>query len=263
VNKRMLERCALALILGLTLAAGAMAGPAPEPQQSMPAKQATIYTYVSFFGVPRANWAEYEKNEEKTRKTYESLIADGTIISWGSGALEVHEGLTAPTHVAWMSSTSVSGILKASAAFRGPSAPSAEINYTMHSDALIMSSNYGGNPSAAPSKYLLVQEWMPKAGQNDQFMSLFTKHRKPDLDALVADGTISSYSLNTELIHTGPPGSVTLTIEFPSAEAMDKFYSQIESMQEKNPLFGTAFVAATEGSEHRDHLLRILESGHK
>jgi hypothetical protein len=263
VNKRMLERCALALILGLTLAAGAMAGPAPEPQQSMPAKQPTIYTYVSFFGVPRANWAEYEKNEEKTLKTYASLIADGTIVSWGSGALEVHEGLNAPTHVAWMTSTSVSGILKAVAAFRGPAAPSAEINYTMHSDALIMSSNYNGNPSAGASKYLLVQEWTPKAGQSEQLMTLFNKHRKPDLDALVADGTISGYSLNTELIHTDAPGSVTLTLEFSSAGAIDKFYTQIEGMQEKNPLFGSAFGAVTEMSEHRDHLLRILESGHK
>jgi hypothetical protein len=52
-------------------------------------------------------------------------------------------------------------------------------------------------------------------------------------------------------------------VEFPNAEAMDKFYGQIVTMQDKNPLFGIAFSSATEGSEHRDHLLRILDSGHK
>ena len=259
----MLERCALALILGLVLAAGAVAGPAPKPQQSMPEKQPAVYTYGSFFGVPRANWAEYEKNEEKARKTYESLVADGSLISWGEGALEVHEGLTAPTHVDWMSSMSVAGILKALAAFRGPAAPSGEINYTMHADALIMSTNYNGKAGAGPSKYLLVQEWTAKPGQGEELLALFNKHRKPDLDALVADGTISNYSLSTELIHTDAPGSVTLTVEFPSAEAIDKFYSQIESIQVKNPLFGTAFSSVTQGSEHRDHLLRITDSGHK
>jgi hypothetical protein len=65
------------------------------------------------------------------------------------------------------------------------------------------------------------------------------------------------------LIHTDAPGLFSLAVEFPSAEAMDKFYSQIETMTDKEPLFGIAFSSATDGSEHRDHLLRILDSGHK
>jgi hypothetical protein len=262
MDKYTLHRAALMLILGLALAAGTMAGPRPAPQsQSM--KQPTIYTYVSFFGVPRANWTQFEDADKKSEKIMSGLVADGTLVSYGDGALEVHEGLTAPTHVSWFSSMTVSGLMKALAATRAGAPPSGEINYTMHADAILMSNVYNGSASAKPGKFLLVQEWTPKPGLGDQMQELFTKHRKADLDALVADGTINGYSWESELIHTDPPGSFTLAVEFPSADAMDKFYQQIETMQDKEPLFGIAFSGAVQSSEHRDHLLRILDSGHK
>ena len=157
---------------------------------------------------------------------------------------------------------SVAGLMKALAAVRASAPPSGEINYTMHADEIQMSTNYNGK-SGASGKYLLVQEWKPKAGRGDEMEELFNKHRKPDLDALVADGTITNYSWGTDLIHTDSPGTVSLAVEFPNAEAMDKFYAQIETIHDKDPLFGLAFSSSTEGSEHRDHLLRILDSGHK
>lgn len=263
MNNRTLQQSALTLFLGLALAIGALARPAPAPQESHSMKQPTIYTYISLFGVPRANWAQYEAADKNSAKIMAGLVADGTLISWGNGALEVHEGLNAPTHVSWFSSMSVAGLMKALAAVRAGAPPSGEINYTMHADEIQMSTNYNAKPGAAAGKYLLVQEWKPKAGHGDEMTELFNKHRKPDLDALVADGTITSYSWGTDLIHTDTPGTVSLAVEFPSAEAMDKFYGQIVTMQDKNPLFGVAFSSVTEGAEHRDHLLRILDSGHK
>ncbi|HEY4740742.1 MAG TPA: hypothetical protein VIH76_09125 [Candidatus Acidoferrales bacterium] len=262
MNNRTLQQSALTLVLGLALAIGALARPAPAPQESHPMKQPVIYTYISLFGVPRANWTQFEAANKNALKINEGLVADGSLISWGDGALEVHEGPNAPTHVSWFSSMSVAGLMKALAAIRAGAPPSGEINYTMHADEIQMSTNYNGKPGA-PGKYLLVHEWKPKAGHGDEMTELFNKHRKPDLDALVADGTINSYSWGTDLIHTDTPGTVSLAVEFPNAEAMDKFYGQITTMQEKNPLFGIAFSSATEGSDHRDHLLRIIDSGHK
>ena len=49
----------------------------------------------------------------------------------------------------------------------------------------------------------------------------------------------------------------------PSADAIDKFYAEIEALHVKQPLFGEVFGSVTEGPEHRDHLLRVLDSGHK
>ena len=101
---RRLHRYVLAISVILVLAIAAFARPAAQPPQAAPAKMPTVYTYISFFGVPRANWAEYEKDLEKDNKAMASQLANGNLVSWGNGALEVHEGLNAPTHVSWMSS---------------------------------------------------------------------------------------------------------------------------------------------------------------
>src|ERR1700684_66727 len=189
MNNRTLQQSALTLVIGLVLAIGALARPAPALQQSQSMKQPVIYTYVSLFGVPRANWAQFEAANRNARKINEGLVADGSLISWGDGAVEVHRRLNAPTHVSWFSSMSVAGLMKPLAAIRAGAPPSGEINYTMHADEIQMSTNYNGKPGA-PGKYLLVQEWKPKAGHSDEMTELFNKHREPDLGGLGVDGAV-------------------------------------------------------------------------
>lgn len=259
---RVLFKVALILSLGCIVTVNAISAPKPKPQESAPAKQPVIYTYVSFFGVPRANWAEYEKVTDKGMKSMQSLVTDGTLVSWGEGALEVHEGNDAPNYVSWFSATSIAGIMKALDSVRTSAAPSSSINYTTHFDELTESRNYSTKSGGSP-KYLIVQDWKVKPGHGDEMDELFNKHRKGDLDTMVADGTLAGYSLEEDLIHTGPPGEITLVVEFPSADSIDKFYAHIDSLHEKDPLFGVAFMAAQETSEHRDHLVRVLSSGHK
>jgi hypothetical protein len=158
---------------------------------------------------------------------------------------------------------SVSGLLKAEAAEMTSAPVASNINYTVHFDEITMSSNYGGKADSAGSKYLLAQDWKAKPGRADEFTELFNKYRKVDLDAAVADGSLSGYSLEEDLIHTSAPGTYTMVMTFPSAEAVDKFYASIEAQRAKNPLFGEVFGSAIEMSEHRDHLLRVLSSGQK
>ena len=44
-----------------------------------------VYTYVSQFQVPRAQWAQFAEDSEKTvNPILEHLMADGTIIGWGN-----------------------------------------------------------------------------------------------------------------------------------------------------------------------------------
>jgi hypothetical protein len=260
---RRLHRYVLAVSVILVLAIAAFARPAAQPPQAAPAKMPTVYTYISFFGVPRANWAEYEKDLEKDNKAMASQLANGNLVSWGNGALEVHEGLNAPTHVSWMSSMSMSGLLKAEAAEMATAPVTSSINYTVHFDEISMSSNYGGKADAAAPKYLLAQDWKVKPGRGDDFGEMFNKYRKADFDAGVADGWLSSYSLEEDVIHTSAPGMYTMVMTFPNADAVDKFYASIETLHTKQPLFGEVFGGVTEGPEHRDHLLRVLESGHK
>jgi hypothetical protein len=258
--KRML---CLSTFCALLISMFAFSAPAARAQQAEAPKQSVVYTYVSFFGVPRAQWAAYEKNAAGERKVFDSLLTDGTILSYGDGAMEVHEGLNAPTHVGWFSSSSMAGLMKALATLRSSAPPASEIAYTMHSDAITMSTVYNGKGSTIENGYVLVQDWTPKPGHAEEFRDLMTKYRKPALDAEVADGTLSGYSVEEDLIHTDTPGSYSLIAVFPNAAAMDKFYAEIESLHTKQPLFGDVYSATLDYAAHRDHLVRILYSKSK
>jgi hypothetical protein len=241
----------------------AFSAPGARAQQAEASQQPVVYTYVSFFGVPRAQWGAYEKNALSEHKVFDGLLADGTILSYGDGALEVHEGLNAPTHVGWFASSSMAGLMKALAALRTSAPPASEIAYTMHSDAITMSTTYNGKGGTTQSGYVLVQDWTPKPGHAEEFKDLLTKYRKPALDAAVADGTLSGYSVEEDLIHTETPGAYTLIAVFPNAAAMDKFYAEIEALHTKQPLFGDVYSATVDYAAHRDHLIRILYSKSK
>jgi hypothetical protein len=258
--KRMLCVFALSVLLISMFASSA---PAARAQQADAPKQPVVYTYVSFFGVPRAQWGAYEKGAASEHKVFDSLLADGTILSYGDGAMEVHEGLNAPTHVGWFTSSSMAGLMKALATLRTSAPPASEIAYTMHSDEITMSTMYNGKGGTTDSGYVLVQDWTPKPGHAEEFRDLITKYRKPSLDAQVADGTLSGYSVEEDLIHTETPGTYTLIAVFPNAGAMDKFYAEIESLHTKQPLFGDVYSSTVDYASHRDHLLRILYSKSK
>ena len=49
---------------------------AARAQQAEAPKQPVTYTYVSFFGVPRAQWGAYEKNAASEHKVFDSLLAE-------------------------------------------------------------------------------------------------------------------------------------------------------------------------------------------
>ena len=174
--KRMLCVSMLSVLL---ISMFAFFAPAARAQQAEAPKQPVVYTYVSFFGVPRAQWGAYEKGAASDHKAFDGLLADGTILSYGDGALEVHEGLNAPTHVGWFTSSSMAGLMKALAALRTSAPPASEIAYTMHSDAITMSTMYNGKGGTTDSGYVLVQDWTPKPGHTEEFRDLITKYRKP------------------------------------------------------------------------------------
>lgn len=248
--------CAFLLSVSMLI----VSAPNAHAQQAEASKQPRIYTYVSFFGVPRADWARFEAGEVQQRKTFDGLVADGTLLGYGDAAMEVHE-VNSPTHVSWFTSSSVSGLMKTLAAIHG--AVASDIAYTMHADSITMSTMYGGKPGSADGGFIVVQNWTPKPGRSEEFYDLFAKYRKPSLDAGVANGAISGYSLDEDLIHSEAPGTYTLVVTVPNAAALDKFYAEIDALHTQHPLFGVAYDATVDTSAHRDHLLRVLHSSSK
>src|SRR6266403_2054094 len=78
----------LVFVLAVMLVPAALPQMEPTP---------VVYTYVSQFQVPRANWAAYSEDTEKTVvPIMEKLTADGTILSWATFEQIIHtpEGYT-------------------------------------------------------------------------------------------------------------------------------------------------------------------------
>src|SRR5258708_33377212 len=105
--------------------------PAALPQmESTP----IVYTYVSQFQIPRANWAAYSEDTEKSFvPVVEKSLADGTILSWSTFEQVVHtpEGYT---HGAAWSSNSIAGLMKVLDEVRKNGPRPGQIAATKHED---------------------------------------------------------------------------------------------------------------------------------
>jgi hypothetical protein len=84
----MLKRIAGALMMVAAVIAMVVVVPAAVSQTE---PTPIVYTYVSQFQVPRANWAAYAEDSEKSVvPTMEKLAADGTLVSWSTFEHVVH-----------------------------------------------------------------------------------------------------------------------------------------------------------------------------
>src|ERR1700726_4986996 len=118
----------LVIVLAVMLVPAALPQMEPTP---------VVYTYVSQFQVPRANWAAYAEDTEKTVvPIVEKLAADGTILSWSTFEQVIHtpEGYT---HGAAWSSTSISGLMKVLDEVRKAGPRPGQIAATKHEDYLL------------------------------------------------------------------------------------------------------------------------------
>src|ERR1700731_4683090 len=142
----------LVIVLAVMLVPAALPQMEPTP---------VVYTYVSQFQVPRANWAAYAEDTEKTVvPIVEKLTADGTILSWSTFEQVIHtpDGYT---HGAAWSSTSISGLMKVLDEVRKGGPRPGQIAATKHEDLLMQTTMY--HAGSGTEAYLRVICSMAKA----------------------------------------------------------------------------------------------------
>ena len=130
----------ICVVVGLMLVAVAVVSSPIALSQMEPTP--TVYTFVSQFQVPRANWAGYSEDSEKTVvPILEKLTADGTIGSWSTFEDLVHtpDGYT---HGAAWSSNTIAGLLKVLDDIRKSAPRPGQIAATKHEDLLLQSRMY-------------------------------------------------------------------------------------------------------------------------
>jgi len=221
-----------------------------------------VYTFVSQFQVPRANWAQYAEDAEKTFVPIaEKMLADGSIVSWSTFENVVHtpEGYT---HGAAWSSSSIAGLMKVLDEVRkaGPRPP--QIAATKHEDLLMQTMMYHAG-SGTPT-YLRVVCSNAKADKPEGSAAALKKYLVPTFEEQLKQGAATYYALDEQYVNTGAPSTRCLVITYPNADGIDKWATAINATLGKmSAADREAFLGSTVADSRRDFMSRITHSGHK
>lgn len=158
-----------------SLHGGVLSTPAAFSQKEQPQR---LFTYVSQFQVPRANWAQFAEETEKLGDpVLERLMADDTIVSWGDFESVVHtpDGMT---HGSWWQATSFKGILRVLDELRKAGPRPAREAATKHEDALLHTNVIFATPHGVTTGYLHVFATHCQPGKGDDYVALLKKYSR-------------------------------------------------------------------------------------
>lgn len=239
--------------------------------------QPAVYTRVAFWNIDRQYWEGYQKNFEKYEQPiFEKLLADGVITEWGADAQGVHTADGA-THATWFSAKSIAGLERAlEDVQKGMSKMSPQERKTSdtdfagpkHYDLLFHSYFYRSRPTKLDSGYDMTNIIKVKSGKAGEYRKLWEKYTKPILDQLFNDGTIKTYALFSDYIHTSPPGNQFTWYVAADAAALDKVDAAFDDARskrtpEEREAVMRAFEEITVEGSHRDDMSRILHYNSK
>lgn len=247
----MLKRIAGVLVVIIALIAVPIAFSQMEQPQ-------TIYTYVSQFQVPRANWAQYSEDTEKTFvPVAEKVLADGAIVSWSTFESVVHtpEGMT---HGAAWSSPSIAGLMRVLDEVRKNGPRPGQIAATRHEDLLMQSTMHVGKSGSGTSGYLRVVCQMAKADRPDDYAAAIKKYLWPAFEEQFKSGAASYVGVDQQYVNNVAPSLRCVVVVYPNAEGMDKWATAIGGTLGKlSPADREALFGSVVPDSRRDFLARI------
>jgi hypothetical protein len=227
------------------------------------AEKPPMYTYVAEWTVPRAMWADYDKQEVAGNDAMKKLVADGTLVSYGNFAVLNHqEG--APTHGSWFSASSMTNLMKVLEGLRSANtATSPVFAASKHWDYILSSRDYNAHSGTFTNGYLRVATWMGKAGTSDPGEKIRKASIVALLEKLLADGALHAYTIDEETVHSMERNAFFVVMITNGAEGLDKFDAALEEMNKNNPTALAAFGSLIDEHGHRDVLARVSTTTHK
>ncbi|HET8923450.1 MAG TPA: hypothetical protein VFN26_10700 [Candidatus Acidoferrum sp.] len=247
--------------LFVLLCVGVIAVPLALPQMMGPG-QPVVYTYVSQFQVPRANWAQYSEDTEKTFvPVAEKMVADGTLLGYSTFETIVHtpEGYT---HGAAWWSNSIAGLMKVLDEVRKNGPRPGQIASTKHEDLLMQTSMYV--VGSGKFEYLRVVCQNAKPEKPEGYAAAVKKYIWPMVEEQSKKGVVNYVGLDQQYVHTGAPSVRCLVIDFPNADGMDKWAAAVNANFNKmSDADREAFFGSTVADSRRDFMARITHSAHK
>lgn len=241
-----------------TLAMAALWAVPARAQMAEVKEKPPMYSYVGFWNVPRAQWAEMVKADEADASTLDKAMAGGTIVAYGNDINLVHQP-DGPTHDDWWSSMSMAGLLNVLNQFysNGSSTSPVLESATKHWDSIYVSRYYNWHSGSWKGVYTHGGSYKLKPDADDDALDMLSKNLLvPLLEKQLANGTIQEYEIDTEAIHTEAPGTFWIFYIAANADGLDKVNAAVRESLKANPLGGAAFDSMIDFSAHRDYLAR-------
>jgi hypothetical protein len=222
-----------------------------------------IFTYVDEWAVPRAQWGEMAKFNAGSKVILDRLVADGTVVGYGSYENRVHsEG--GYTHGGYFQATSLANLFKAlELLYSDPSVTSPALAASKHQDLLMLSTHYGSRPVTNSTGYLRVISAQIQPGKMGDFLEVYRRYLLPLYDKLLADGAIVAHQLDSEYNIENAPGRVFAVVIARDADGLDKVRTAFGNLFAQNPAIGNALDSASVPNSRNDLLARITEMTHK
>ena len=237
----------------------AVVAPLPSGAQTSEVKEKPpMYSYISSWAIPRAQWGEMEQADAAEEKMTEKALAAGTIVAYGSDVTMVHTA-DGYTHDGWWSSMSMAGALNVLEQAYKSGSPTTPVyaSATKHSDGLYVSRYYNWHSGSWKDVYTRVAEYRLKPDAPNDAVDMLSKNLfVPMLEKLLADGAIHEYEVDTEAIHTDDPAIFSVVVIAASAEGLDKFNAAVADLRKTSPLTGPAIGSVVDFPHHRDYLSR-------
>jgi hypothetical protein len=217
-----------------------------------------LYTYVSNWNIPRAHWADMEKQRAANGKIFDKAIGSGGLVAYGEDENLVHDP-DGYTHDTFWSSMSMAGVLGVLDELHKTGAATASVlgTATKHSDAVYVSRFYNWKSGPMKGAYTHGASYKLKADAPDDAVETLSKEFiVPVLEKMLANGSIQEYEVDEEAVHTQAPGTFWIFYIAPAAEGVDKVNAALGEALKAHPLAGPAINSMVDFAGHRDQLAR-------
>ena len=208
-----------------------------------------------------------EDREKITAPLLKRLMADGTIIGWGTFEPIVHtpQGYT---HGTWFASTSLAGITRVLDEFRKAGPRPGQIASTRHGDLLIRSVVRHAASVSGGSGYLRVIATAVQPGKGGDYVALIKKYIGPVAEEQMKNGTLTYFAIDEQYVMAETPALRWIVYAFPSAEAMDKFAAAITALfagmsPADNKAWSDGLASSIVPDSRRDVLARVTQYASK
>jgi competence protein ComGC len=236
------------------------------------AEDPVVYTRVAQWQIARPSWAAYEADLKKTQvPVMEKLLADGVITEFGFDRNSVHSP-DGYTHSSWFCAKSQADLEKALDAIVATEdkltpdqrrRQDTEFSGTKHADQILRSVVFRNRTLKTDKGYITVSVQKVLPGKGEEHQALWDKYTKPVLEQLYAEGVVTGYGIDAELVHTGDPALRFFWTLVPDAAALDKIDAafaadRAKRSPEERRAVGRSFAELRDPAAHRDSMSSLI-----